>query len=59
MKTKQQLIDSYNEIINKINEYGDRLVDAMCDGNRYEEQMCNEEISVLEQRKDVLEWVLN
>ncbi len=59
MKTKEQLQESYNEIINKIEVHFNRMVNAMCNGNNYEEQMCNEEIRHLENRKEVLEWVLN
>ena len=59
MKTKEQLEQSYNEIINKINEYCDKLVDAMCNGEVFKERQYNEEIILLEQKKDMLEWVLN
>jgi hypothetical protein len=59
MKTKRQLQDNYNEIVNKINEYCDKVVDAMCNGEVYEERQYNKEIQLLEHKKDVLEWVLN
>ena len=59
MKTKQQLYDNYNEIINKINEYSDKLVEAMCNGEDYKERQYNEELQLLGYKKDVLEWVLN
>ena len=38
MKTKEQLEQSYDEIINKINEYCDKLVDAMCSGEVLKER---------------------
>lgn len=55
MKTKEQLDQSYNEIINKINEYCDKLIDAMCNGEVFKERQYNEEITLLEQKKDMLE----
>ena len=58
MKSKEQLYKSFNEIVNSINTYSDRLVEAMCNGDYSEECLCNEEIMYLENKKDVLEWVL-
>lgn len=59
MKSREQLQQFYNELVNKINDYCDKMVDAMCDGEDAKERQYNEEISLLEQKKDMLEWVLN
>jgi transcription elongation factor Elf1 len=59
MKSRKQLQETLNTIIQSINVYSDKLVDAMCDGKDYEEQMYNREIETHEDHKGFLEWVLN
>lgn len=52
MKSREQLQESLQQIINNI------MSIAMSNGNGYEEQECEEMIDYLEQKKEVLEWVL-
>lgn len=59
MKSREQLQESLQQIINNIDSYFDKMSIAMSNGNNYEEQECEEMIDYLEQRKEVLEWVLN
>jgi predicted aldo/keto reductase-like oxidoreductase len=59
MKSKEQLQNTLNEIIKNLDNYFDKMSIAMGNGNEYEESKCEEMIDYLEQRKEVLEWVLN
>jgi hypothetical protein len=59
MKTKEQLQQSLEQIKNNIDKLFDKMSIAMSRGNDYEEQECEEMIDYLEQKKEVLEWVLN
>lgn len=58
MKSREQLQESLQQIINNIDNYFDKMSIAMSNGNGYEEQECEEMIDYLEQKKEVLEWVL-
>jgi hypothetical protein len=59
MKSQTQLKQALKEVVDNINKFNDKVVDAMCDGNDYKEQQYQEEIVNLEYKKSVLEWVLN
>lgn len=59
MKSREELQQSLEQIIKSIDKLFDKMTIAMSNGNNYEEQECEETISYLEQKKEVLEWVLN
>lgn len=59
MKTQQQLEQSLNNIINKINIYFDKSAEAMASRDDYKEDEYEERIRILEDKKDFIEWVLN
>lgn len=59
MKSPDFLKRELNNIIEIIDSLFDKQIDAMCDGNSFKEQQYNEEISYLENKKEILEWVLN
>jgi len=59
MKSKKQLQADVNNIIETIEGYYDKLTDAMCNGDSSLERRYQSRISMLESRKEVLEWVLS
>ena len=58
MKTKVELEKNINDIMDTINEYFDKLTDAMCDGDNHQEREYQKKIRGLESRVEVLKWVI-
>ncbi|MBL4951120.1 hypothetical protein JK635_02545 [Neobacillus sp. YIM B02564] len=59
MKSPSVLQDELNKIIKYIDMYSERVVEAMCNGNGFDEERYEQEIGYLENKKELLEWVLN
>ena len=59
MKPESQLRQELSDIITKINEYAEKMVDAMCNGEEHKERRYSQEISDLEYKKSIFEYVLS
>lgn len=58
MKSPSALQDELSKIIKYIDVYSERVVEAICNGNRFDEEQYEQEINYLESRKTLLERVI-
>lgn len=59
MKSESQLRQDLADIVAKINEYSDKIVEAMCNGEEHKERRYSLEMNDLEYKKSIYEYVLS